>query len=202
MNIKKGFTLIELVVAMAIFMFVISAALTVFISVIKNQKRVLAEHELLNEISYAQEFMSKALRAARAATYSDTDLDCMGNQGYIYMLTGDAISEKEAGIKFINQSAKDAGGNPICEEFYWNSNDDRLYVVKNGDDSIPLTSENIKIKKAVFSLNGDGLDIAKSMDGTQPRVTILLEVEVPGNQDIAPRIIQTTVSQRNLNIPI
>ena len=51
---KKGFTIIEMVVVMAVFLFIVGAAISIFISVIQNQRRVLAEQQTLNQISYLQ----------------------------------------------------------------------------------------------------------------------------------------------------
>ena len=61
---SAGFTIIELIVVMAVFLFVIGAAISVFISIIQHQKRVLAEQQILNQISYVEEYMSKSLRTA------------------------------------------------------------------------------------------------------------------------------------------
>ena len=38
-KIKRGFTIIELIIVMAVFLFVIGAAIGIFISIVKNQKR-------------------------------------------------------------------------------------------------------------------------------------------------------------------
>ena len=62
MNNNKGFTLIELIVVMTVFLLVIGAAMGIFISIVQNQKKILSEQELLNQISYVEEYMSKALR--------------------------------------------------------------------------------------------------------------------------------------------
>jgi len=69
---NKGFTLVELVVAMAVFLFIIGAAITVFLSIIQHQKTVLQEQKVLNQLSYAMEHMSKALRMAKKAETEDS----------------------------------------------------------------------------------------------------------------------------------
>ena len=84
---------------MAVFLFIIGAAIGIFLSIVQSQKRVLSEQQLLNQISYAQEHMSKALRMANTAI----DDSCIP-KGYVYLLTRyNTNSQLFGGIKFINQ---------------------------------------------------------------------------------------------------
>lgn len=189
MKLSKGFTLIELIVVMAVFLFVIGTALGIFISIVQNQKRVLAEQQVLSQISYVEEYMSKALRMANVAG----DDSCIP-QGHIYLLTNyDQSSQFFRGIKFINQSdVNPAIINSGCQEFYLDNG--ILKEVRGNASPVALTSDKLKINSIKFSVNG-----VSSADRIQPRVTILLNVNIPGDNQGANRIIQTTVSQRNIN---
>ena len=216
----SGFTIIELVVVMAIFLFVIGAALVIFISVIQHQKRVLAETQFLNQISYIEEYMSKALRMAKAESGDNCLIDWhsaghLDHPGYIYLLTRyDSYLGAFKGIKFINQSDGNA-----CQEFFLDNTTDPAHPVlkelKNSDsdnDAIALTSTSLQINSMKFSVNGSDGSAAAAIchenptedcgasyeDPAQPRATIRLNVKIAG--DNQTRIIQTTVSQRNLNI--
>lgn len=208
---SKGFTLVELIVVMAVFLLVIGAALVIFISVVQHQRKILSEQELLNQVSYAQEYMSKALRMAKAAT-RDEDASCLdGNIGYIYLLRRpDSKTGLYRGIKFINQSDNNA-----CQEFFLDNETDPAHPVlkelknsANDSDAVALTSASLQIEFVRFGINGsngcyggsacpDGISDA---DDLQPRVTILLGVKTRGSEQEPARIIQTTVSQRNLNV--
>ena len=198
-NFKKGFTIIELVVVTAVFLFIIGAAIGIFISVVQNQKKVLAEQQLINQISYVEEYMSKALRVAKKSDGGT----CIPT-GYIYLLTRyDTDKGLFGNIKFINQS-----DNNTCAEFFLDT-DGILKEIKNGAASpVALTPASIKINYAKFSVNGsDGSASgcadpnscgASETDDVQPRVTMLLNISIPGEN--YGRTIQTTVSQRNLNV--
>lgn len=256
MKLSKGFTLIELIVVMAVFLFIIGAALGVFISVIQNQKKVLSEQQLLSQISYIEEHMSKALRMAKMEPLDGSDpclIDTHGagtdNPGYIYLLTRyDGATGFFKGIKFINQSG-DSFGNTICQEFFLAGAGTTAdpYVLKelqnSNDDTkaVALTSPNLQINSIRFSINGSNGSAhipnsascdtnskcgASNLDSIQPRVTILMNINAVGgslstgvvcNPPAKPctsgnacdlsshtcvptRIIQTTVSQRNLNV--
>lgn len=191
----------ELVVVMAIFLFVIGAALIIFLSIIENQRSILVQIQTLNQVSYAQEYMSKALRMAKRQTSENCIED-----GFIYLLTRPDGSGTYRGVKFLNQSIKDADGNPQCQEFYIGENK-ILYEVEwaNGSAStpVPLVSQNMQLEEFYFSVNGlniRGGAVCQSPCGAntdqanpvQPRITIVLKTK---NQ-----AFQTTVSQRNLNV--
>ena len=254
---EKGFTLIEMIIVMAVFFFVIGAALSIFISIVQNQKKVLAEQQFLNQISYVEEYMSKALRMAETSIDSDPTTYCIP-EGYIYQLTRYDIENKIwRGIKFINQS--DSGK---CQEFFLdNLTPNDLAPLKFNDpknpiilkelegagadvddiDAIPLTSPSLQIKAMNFSLNYrdcNSVNQNQTLCGfrsnppppdepypVQPRVTILFKVAIPGDSQsdgtsckndgmcsadkacdlsakkcVATKMIQTTVSRRNLNV--
>mgnify|MGYP001589286040 CR=1 FL=1 len=198
---SKGFTLIELIVVMTVFLLVIGTAIGIFISIIQHQKRILSEQELLNQTSYVVEYMSKALRMAKTAV----DDNCISS-GYIYLLT-QPKSGFYTSIKFLNQSDTNALGNPVCQEFYLDDTalkEKKDWIPLGG---IPLTSEKLHINSIKFGINGGNgcygafpcVNGASENDNPpqQPRVTIILDIQAEAGQ---PAIkIQTTVSQRNLN---
>lgn len=215
MKTFKGFTLIELIVVMAVFLFIIGAAMGIFISIVQNQKRVLSETQLLNQISYVEEYMSKALRMAKTAEDS-----CIP-PGYVYLLTNrDPTSGFYRGIRFLNPSDNDN-----CWEFFldnYTHGDSNTPLVlkelKNSNDytkAVPLTPASLQFDPTNpirFSINGsDGSPSSlgcsdpnqcgsSNVDSVQPRVTILLNVKIAGDINEPQRIIQTTVSLRNLNV--
>jgi len=204
---EKGFTIIELLVGMVLFTIVVGSAVSIFLSIIKYQRQILAEEQLLSQISYVQERASKALRMAKKQEPSD--LPCIP-KGYIYQLTRPEAGFY-TGIKFINQS-----NNNACQEFILGnavSGDSNSPLVlkelinsSNLSEAIPLTSERLEINVVKFSINGgDGCygascpDGAVAEGGIQPKVTVLIMVRAAESQDYPIRIFQTTVSQRNLN---
>lgn len=63
-KLKKGFTLIELMVSLSIFVLVISSSSSILIMTIRSQKKAFAQQELLNQTSYLMEKMSKSIRMA------------------------------------------------------------------------------------------------------------------------------------------
>jgi len=250
LSLSKGFTLIEMIIVMAVFFFIIGAALSIFISIVQNQKKVLAEQQFLNQISYIEEYMSKALRMAETSIDSNPATNCIP-EGYIYMLTRyDNTNQIWRGIKFLNQSD---GGR--CQEFFLDNvtpnslgplikNDPKNPIIlkelkdinADDNDAIPLTSPSLQIKSMNFSINTTECTPVScgfqsnppppaEPNPVQPRVTVLFKVAIPGdgqtdgtscNDDsncspdkacdmsikkcVTTKMIQTTVSRRNLNV--
>lgn len=179
----KGFTLIELVVVMAVFLLIIGVAVAILLSVIQQQRRILSQQELLNQVSYAMEHMSKALRMAEI----DINGFCI-NEGSSYMLT-------EKGIRF-----KNATDNGDCEEFYLDLDRDSgkniLKEKKNFGNGAPLISEKFTINSLKFIIVYNNLPATSTQPGlSQPRVVISLDIQ----SGEASQKIQTTISMRNLN---
>ncbi len=180
---SKGFTLVEILVASLISLLIISVASGLFVSLVRNQRRVLAKQQLLNQTSYIIEYMSRALRMAR----KDRTGTCLSTTGLNYENPEGDISK----IKFINHSEND-----ICQEFSWNEIEGRLEESKDsGSFFVPLTSDKLQINSLKFKIFGE-----VGGDGLQPRVTIFLEVQVRGGEDQPKIQIQTTISQRNLDV--
>jgi len=214
---QKGFTLIELIVVMAVFMLIVGVAISIFIAIIQNQKRILSQGQLLDQISYTMEYMSKGLRMAKKDTsgsclvYTDSNYNITETfPGYAYLYT--RPNTLYEGIKFINQSNNDA-----CQEFYLDTENgnnvikakkiDSPYSQISDDSSTLLTSDEFNVDYFKISINGTtglaGDEIyGASEDDTpaqQPRITISTGFQVPGDNSLAELKIQTTVSQRNLN---
>ena len=215
-NYNKGFTMVELIVVIAVFMLIISVAVVIFISIIENQRIILSRERLLSQVSYAVEYMSKALRMASKDTsgsclvYTDVNYNITDTfPGYIYLYT--RPNSYYEGIKFINES-----NNEACQEFYLDQNNGRLIKEKRvnfpydqitDENSVALISDKFDINYLRFSINGtSGLEsdliFGASEDDSppqQPRVTVIMGIQ-SSNDPLQSEIkIQTTISQRNLN---
>jgi type II secretory pathway pseudopilin PulG len=194
-NSQVGLTLTELVVVMAVFVMLISLAVSLFVSIIQHQKRILEEQELSSQVSYAMEYISRALRAAA----KDQTGFCLAeggvqHPGYQYWLTRyDAATGFYKGIKVINQS-----NNSWCYEFFLDT-DGILKEINAFGVAQNLLSNKFTVKYARFVINGNkALQGALPSDAVQPRITILLDIQIPNSSQ--KKIIQTTISQRNLNL--
>lgn len=179
---KKGFTLIELLVAMGVFTLVVSIVSGIFVFSIRQQKIILANQLILDQASYALEYMSRALRMA-AKAFND---DCIPS-GLNYQKT----QTEQGGIKFINTLYENN-----CQEFYLSSEGEIMYNISPSSSALPLTSKNkLKVTKLEFNISGQN-----EGDNIQPLVTIYMEIESPYIKEAKKIKIQTSISQRFLDI--
>jgi prepilin-type N-terminal cleavage/methylation domain-containing protein len=182
-NLASGYTLVEILVAVAIFFIIAAGPTSFFISSVRGQTRALASREIVDNSSYSLEYISRILRMAK----KDLTGNCIPI-GTNYENPGADIST----IRILNY-------HDICQEFSLIEN--RLQVRKSTDataanfeEFLPLTSDDLEVTSLKFQISGSGQD-----DDLQPRITILLELVKKGQTE-SKIIIQTTVSQRNLDV--
>lgn len=185
---SAGFTLIEILVAITLFTFVVAIVAGLFIYAVRIQRQVLAQQELLGQVSYVAEYMSRALRMAKKELNDPPT--CLINEsgttpagsGFNYQLThfdGSAYR----GIRFIDTEQK-------CQEFFLEGTTLKEY--RAGVENI-ITGQSLEVLNFRPVIAGESQE-----DTLQPRVTFLLEVRRKGG---GPTIrIQTTISQRDLDI--
>lgn len=202
-NKEYGYTLIEVLIASAIFFILVAGPTGLFISALRSQTRILAQREIIDNTSHAIEYMSRALRMAKKELnctdkLNPTTCSCLKNNGYGFnyeevnsrILGGTTYNG--LGIKFNNYESPS-----VCQEFFWDQSDNRIKESKNGGTPNALTSDDIEVIR--FKINPGGWD---QSDNKQPRVTLLLEMEVKAQrpEGRSKLKIQTTISQRNLDI--
>lgn len=162
MNSQKGFTLIELVVALALFVLVLDIVASIFVLVVRHQKSILSQQQTLNEVSFALERMSSQLRNASVGQTAA----CLPNPQDVYVLTHPNVATGlHEGIKFIDS-------NGACHEFFL---DEGVFKERiNNEQAQPLLSGNTA--SAAFVINGDlKVSFARSSDTVWPRVTLSLQ---------------------------
>jgi len=174
MKKQKSFTLVEILVAMMVFIVISTISAGVFVSELRNQRKSLASQELFDQTSYLMEYMSRAIRMAKK-----DDLEG------INCLSGDKVNYEiiaGQGIKFRNYKDE-------CQRFYLENF--QLKEEKGGGVS-DLTSVPLRVLNFNTNLIGE-----TQTDNLQPRVTFFLEIE---SKEATKIKIQTTISQRNPDI--
>ena len=184
---NQGFTLIEILVTVAVLSVILVIISGLFTSALKAQRKSLASQDLLAQTSYVMEYMSRQLRMARKDisgscitvknNYEKTNLRTLGGGDY-----------EGPGIKFINYRGE-------CWEFFLDENDNSLKQSKNETAPILLTSNKLAIEDFEVELAGE----SEAADTLQPRATFFLTIRGKSERPEAQPVIkiQTTISQRN-----
>jgi Tfp pilus assembly protein PilE len=184
---QKGFSMVELLITGFVFSIIFGVATSTFVNAVRIQKYNMAHQQLLDQASYAMEYMARALRMAKVDTPGS---GCGVGNNVNYKITGigDTISFKNYNDECQSFSWVDLDGDTV--------RDSLVVTIGSRLINVPLNSANYTITKLQFSIAGERRDT----DIYQPRVTIFMELKdnklTNGNPTIR---IQTTVSQRNLD---
>jgi len=186
-KMSKGFTLVELLVAMSVFIILVTIVADLFFVSFLAEKRLLAADVVFDQTSFLAEYLSRSLRMARKELAAPV---CLSENGLNYELTR-FDGSKYAGIKFINSQN-------ACQEVFVETGTKRLKEIKAGLEQY-LTSSNVEV--SAFNLNLIG---ESQTDHLQPRVTFFLSLSRAATRTAtAPLLeIQTSLSQRKLDLEI
>ncbi len=200
-NTKKssGFTLVEMLVATAVFMIVMTVAVGSLVSIIDANRKAQAIKNVVNNINFALESISKDMRVG-------TKYSCYDGTGYV----GDCAGTGGVGVKYLSGKLDLGGTNYVIHyRFFTNpiSGEGNIQRCMNTDynsacvswESLTAPVDNVKITNMKFYVLGTNTNTgATPLDSKkQPRVIITLE-GVAGTKDSIKTSfnIQTTVSQR------
>ncbi len=179
LNTQKGFTLVEILVSVSIFSLVITMTAGLFISGLREQRRSLQVGQLLSQMSYTMEYMSRALRMAKKDDLEG--VNCLTGEKVNYEITRGG-----RGIRFRNYRNQ-------CQEFFLGNN---ILKESRAGHVSELTSGDLRIE--FFRINSYGWQQAPH-DILQPRVTLFLKAK-PVGQEFPKLQLQTTISQRSLDV--
>ena len=185
---NRGYTLVEVLVSVAIFGVIIAGPTGLFVLSLRNQNMSLGLGETIDNTSHAVEYISRALRMAR----KDRVGGCI-TQNYNYINPDSDITK----IRFLNYEG-------YCLEFSLDATTNQIMQRKSSDGTsgglvgtdVYLTSDDLAISNFQFLIAGGGQE-----DNLQPRVTIIFHIAKDSGGTGLPAInVQTTVSQRNLDV--
>lgn len=179
-KLKRGYSLIETLIVIFIFLFILIVVFNIYISSIREQRYNLSAQQLIDETSYALEYIERFVRMAQ----KDISGSCVGTAGKNYQTNGNALI-------FKNYKGQCQMFSVYNGRIYQNLTDSSGAIL--GLNAY-LTSAKFNVISFRASILGDDVG-----DFLQPRVSLYLEIEGK-NMSPAPKMkIQATISQRNLD---
>ncbi|PIT96854.1 hypothetical protein COT82_00925 [Candidatus Campbellbacteria bacterium CG10_big_fil_rev_8_21_14_0_10_35_52] len=186
---KKGFTLIEMLVAVSLFVFVMLIGVGTLLSIIDANRKARALSSVMNNLNFALESISRNIRMG-------TKYHCEENTSVPPNI--DTPKDCNPGKLFAFEAS---GGNPL------NPNDQIIYRInydesgiemsKNGGANfVGITAKEVVIENFSFYVSGSSMT-----DNYQPKVVITIKGFVGVKEKIKTEFnLQTMVSQRVLDI--
>lgn len=198
---KSGFTLIEIIVSLALFSVVVTIAVGALLILIASNRQLQNEQSVLSNLSFALDSMTREIRTGSnyycAASQNQNSgspgrrlFADSGNASQMSLtegLRGDcseadgATSLRFHGIAFDEggESITGSGNNRIVYFFDRGNGTPgtggKLYRRLSGEEPESIVSAGIFIKDADFYVTGSNRPTGSPSDDIQPRITIVLE---------------------------
>jgi prepilin-type N-terminal cleavage/methylation domain-containing protein len=212
---KSGFTLIEVIVSLALFSVVITIAVGALLILIASNRQLQNEQSVLSNLSFALDSMTREIRTGSnyycAIATSLTDARLNPSEGDV----GDCY-DSLSGSPLYEVIAFDEGGNSLTESgssrivYFYDRLEGKLYRTLGTGNPESIVSDGIYLSDVDFFVTGSGrTGGGADSDELQPKITIVIEAynseddfdadDADGVRDRA-YVIQTTVTQRTLDI--
>jgi len=173
---QRGVTLLEIVVAISLFAFLVITITEIFQSIMKSQKNIIANQSLDENMMYIFEVMSREIRMAQRDYEDPLDACIASSSGRIYYATSSILY-------FRNQYGE-------CVRYF--ANNKRLYIYREDSaTSTPITPNNIKIENLKF------FNFGNLIENSQEMVHINMDAYIDNNRlESAKTIIQMSITSR------
>jgi prepilin-type N-terminal cleavage/methylation domain-containing protein len=220
-NKQTGFTLIEIIVSLALFSVVITIAVGALLILIASNRQLQNEQSVLSNLSFALDSMTREIRTGSnyyCAANNSASFGTPGNRIFastgsldltdgIGASTGDCsdgniLNRNFHGIAFNEGGTSvTAGATSDRIAYFFDRSNGTLLRRLSGQPPESIVSDGIYIQDANFFVTG-----SDRTDDVQPKITIVLrahnsradaEADTAGNRAY---VIQTTVTQRALDI--
>jgi prepilin-type N-terminal cleavage/methylation domain-containing protein len=200
---NRGFTLVELMVAVAVFSIVMVTAASALLNVIEANRKAQAIKTAINNINFALEAISKDMRVGTEYECLDEDFNKINPDGNCGVSGGVAIRYRSV------QAGDDTGNKKLYAYYYFDNKttgpnsrsimgcvEDNANDCSNYDANYSrLTSEEIAITSARFYVVGNTAPGVSPK--LQPRMVMTLTGKVnEGKKTETEFNLQTSVSQR------
>lgn len=191
-HFKKGFTLIEIMVALTIFMLVVIMALGALLLVSDSAKQTLSLRTSMDNVNIAMESMTRSLRMGRdfsckqnvltitpgtGNSTADCNLAGSGGNGIVFTTAEQSPSAFDTGyisadrVSGIGKTIQKCVGTQAC---------------------LDIVAPNVNIETLKFYVTG-----SSTADTIQPSVYIIMKGSVTIKNSTIPFAIQTMASQRS-----
>lgn len=187
-EVEKGFTLLEMIVAVALFAVVMLVSVGALLSLVAASKKAQSLHLVVNNLNIALDAMVRSVR--------------MGSNYHCDDGSGTLTSPQDCSGGGTRIAFEPFGGDPSDESDQWvyeyDAGSGRLFrSTEGGANPIPITSATVDIESMNFYVVG-----TNSGDEIQPRVVIVVKGKAGANDNrtVTEFNIQSTAVQRVLDL--
>ncbi len=176
---KKGFSLMEMLLAISIFVIIVLSATRIFQLVVQGQRQAIAAYHVQENLKYFFEVMSKEVRMAKM----DTAGDCYPTTAVDQLYTAE-----EDNLYFKNFEGE------CVHYFIEEDNGINRFKIQRGGRGGYITTSNITINSLKYDIKSS---VSSGSQLEQPSVTVNLEAQAVASElDKSEMTLQTTITSR------
>jgi len=210
---QQGFTLIEMIVSLALFSAVITVAVGALLVLVGTNQQLQNEQSVMTNLSFALDSMAREIRTG-THYYCETKNNSNNNVfdpsvDLNTQLASDDVQDCDDGRFPANSQYHglvfNEGGESITVTggrilYYYDSNTKEIYRRIGDEDPQSIVSSGINITDAEFFVSGSAPLSDGAAEVDQSVVTIFIKAEDANDPTAKPYQIQTTITQRTLDI--
>ena len=186
----KGFTLLEIIVALGVFAIVALISTSSLLSLTDAQKKAYSIQSAYDNLRFGLETMAKDMRTGENYYCADDEND----------INPATLTPKNCiigGPGLTYESAFDRNSNGLNDiiAYRFNSANGSLERFVDGVLFGPVTSEDVGIENLVFYVSG-----AETTDSSHPTITIIIRGTAGSGRSASQFNLQDTISQRRVGI--
>lgn len=202
-----GFTLIEMIVSLAVFSIVVTTAVGAMLVLIATNQRLQAEQSVMTNLAFALDTMTREMRTGFGYNCVSHPTDNGAGPGAVFAAGGsshDAIvntldcpnasTQAFSGVSFFEGGDSITGSaNRIL--YFYNENDRTIYRKVGNGTPQSIVSSGLYIDNTDFIVTG-----STTGDNAQPTITVYIEAREKDVANDKVYRLQTTVTQRILDL--
>ncbi len=207
---QAGFTLIEMIVSLALFSIVVVVSVGALLMLVGTNNQLQGEQSVMTNLSFALDSMTRELRTG-TAYYCFSMNSPLSGGGAVNLdaLIGDAKNDCQNGnpsnLRYHGIIFKEAGdsitGNAERIAYYFDRQEGRIYRIVSSAAPESIVSSGIFIREAEFVVTGTRTVEEGGLNrDIQPTITVFIEAAEGTEVDAKPYYIQTTITQRSLDV--
>ncbi|MFW6210469.1 MAG: prepilin-type N-terminal cleavage/methylation domain-containing protein [Patescibacteria group bacterium] len=207
----SGFSLIEMIVALALFSTVLTISVGALLMLIAANGQLREEQSIMTNLSFALDSMTRELRTGvryyceshpitngPGVIFGTADLDVELGDSTNDCANGRDGTQRYHGVSFQEAGDSLTGSGASRILYYYDANEEALFRRVGNQGREKITSDGIEVIDAEFFVTGSEPEDPDG-DTVQPLITIYLEVQDASAPDRTYRL-QTHVTQRTLDI--
>jgi len=211
---QSGFSLIEMIVSLALFSIVITISVGALLMLIGTNEQLQGEQSVMTNLSFALDSMAREIRTGTnyycnsASSLTDNGNMFTSSNNLDTLLgtsTRDCSNGNQSSQRLHGFSFKEAGDSVTGSDdrilYYFDSSVGQIFRRIGSQAAEPITSSGIYIDKLEFFVTGSKpLQAGSPNNADQASVTIFIKAREANKATAKSFYIQTTVGQRTIDI--